>query len=392
MKLKRILALVCSLVMLASTSLVANAAVDGATATLEFAGYETKGTTTFAVINVKATLPDTLVPYELVAADWETTFEDTYKGLAVKSVGFDIPKVDGLTYITSLSSCAEYVQIQDNTTTNKITIYAANTGSPETYYAGTIDTLATLYYRITGDVNATYNLALTDAVIWLTEFSGSGTLVQTDKGYTFNDFTVTNAVVKPAVEEPTTATVTINKDAKSVVKVTDSTGAEVATGATVETGTVLTVSTKPWAGYKISSVTGVDPTNLIGIGGSYTFEVTDDTIITVAAEEVTNAPVTIAAAYVDADTKTNIVFGKASDVSGEYGIKLENSAGGYTIPETATFNPGKTTWFAAKNNNNGYFAINFHGLAADTYTATAYQGAEGSNGIAAYGYTFVVAE
>lgn len=206
MKLKKILALACSLVMclsmIAATSLVADAAVDGVTATLEFAGYETKGAATFAVINVKATIPDTLVPYKLNAADWVETFEDTYEGTMIQSVGFDIPNVDGLAYTASLSSCAEYVQLQNNTSAKKVTIYAANTGALDTYYAGEVDTLATLYYRITGDVAATYEIALTDAVIGLVDVDAS-TGAGIPREYTFGDFEVTNATVKPADPEPT---------------------------------------------------------------------------------------------------------------------------------------------------------------------------------------------
>lgn len=201
MKLKKILALACSLVMTCSMFVAtANAAVDGCTATLEFAGYEVKGTTTFAKINVKATIPDTLVPYEMVPADWETTFEDSYKGLMVQSVGFDIPNVAGLTFVSSLSSAAEYVQLKDNKADGKLTIYAANTGSYDTYYAGEVGTLATLSYRITGDVNAAYDVALSDAVIGLVTINEDGSA--TPKEYTFADFAVTNATVKPAEPEP----------------------------------------------------------------------------------------------------------------------------------------------------------------------------------------------
>jgi len=215
MKLKKILALVCSVAMSASlfvsTSVVADAAVDGATATLEFAGYETKGTSTFAVIKVKATIPDTLVPYEMIPADWETTFADDYKGLILQGCGFDIPNVTGLTYISSLSSSASYVQIQSNTAAGKLTIYAANTGSYDTWYAGEIDELATLYYRITGNVDDTYNLELTDAVIKLYSISGDGdgNLVATPKEYTKNDFTITNATVKPASTVDTVAATSV---------------------------------------------------------------------------------------------------------------------------------------------------------------------------------------
>lgn len=200
MKLKKILALACSLVMASSMFVAtANAAVEGCTATLEFAGYEVKGTTTFAKINVKATIPDTLVPYEMIPADWETTFEDSYKGLMLQGVGFDIPNVAGLTYVSSLSSAAEYVQLQDNKAEGKVTVYAANSNSYDTYYAGEVDTLATLTYRITGDVNGTYDVALSDAVIGLVSMNADGTA--TPKKYTFSDFAVTNATVKPAAPE-----------------------------------------------------------------------------------------------------------------------------------------------------------------------------------------------
>lgn len=212
MKLKKILALASALVLsvsvFASTAIVADAAVDGATATLEFVGYETKGAATFAVINVKATIPDTLVPYKVNAADWVNTFEDTYEGKMLQSVGFDIPYVDGLAYVGSLSSAASYVQITDNTVAKKVIVNTANTGAYDTYYAGSIDTLATLYFRITGDVNATYDVKLTDAVIGLVEITDPTKNVAIPKEYTFADFTVANATVKPAVaDEPTAETV-----------------------------------------------------------------------------------------------------------------------------------------------------------------------------------------
>lgn len=204
MKLKKLLALACSLVMsaslFASTALVADAAVEGATATLEFAGYEVKGAATFAKINVKATIPETLVPYEVIAADWVDTFEDSYKGLMIQGVGFDIPNVAGLTYVGSLSTKADFVTLTDNKTDSKLQISYAATGSYDTYYAGSVDTLATLYYRITGDLNATYNVALSDAVIGLVsidEVTGSATPYE----YTFKDFTVTGATVEPEKED-----------------------------------------------------------------------------------------------------------------------------------------------------------------------------------------------
>jgi hypothetical protein len=211
MKLRKVLALMSALVLsvsvFASTAIVADAAVPGVTATLEFTGYETIGATTFAHIAVKATIPDELAPYTMTPADWVNTFEDSFTGTMIQSVGFDIPNVTGLQYIASKSSCAEYVQIQNNTTAGKVTVYAANTGAYDTYYAGTVDVLANLCYRITGAVDATYEMALTDAVIGLVDVTGEGTAVVTPKKYMFGDFAVTNATIKPAAPSVTATTV-----------------------------------------------------------------------------------------------------------------------------------------------------------------------------------------
>lgn len=202
MKLKKILALVCSVAMSASlfvsTAVVADAAVEGATATLEFAGYEVKGTATFAKINLKVTIPDTLVPYELVAADWVETYEDTYKGLMLQGCQFDIPNVTGLTYVASLSTAPGYAPINVNATANTVQIITANTGALSSYYAGDINNdIATLYYRITGDVDATYNLTLSSANIGLVDVDATSGAAA-PRGYVTSDFTIKNAVVKPA--------------------------------------------------------------------------------------------------------------------------------------------------------------------------------------------------
>lgn len=209
MKLRKVLALMSALVLsvsvFASTAIVADAAVEGVTATLEFAGYEVKGTTTFAKINVKATIPDTLVPYTMIPADWETTFEDSYEGLMLQGVGFEIPNVAGLTYVASLSSKADYITITDNKTSNKVILSYAATGAFDTYYAGSIDTLATLYYRMTGDTNAAYDVNLTKAVIGLFDVNpvtGSGT----PREYKTADFTIKNTTVKPAAPSVEVAT------------------------------------------------------------------------------------------------------------------------------------------------------------------------------------------
>ncbi len=207
MKLKKILALVASVAIAASsfvsTTMVANAAE--ATARLEFDRYETVGTTLFAYVNVYASIPDTLVPYEVEYADWENTFYDEYSGKMLQSVGFDIPHVTGLSYIANKSSIAEYLQFKNNTTDKKWTIYTLNTGSYESYYAGEINKIATLCFRITGDKEAAYDVALSSAKIGIVEISSEYDAdqdINVAKGtpieYVITD--ITNAVIKP--EEP----------------------------------------------------------------------------------------------------------------------------------------------------------------------------------------------
>lgn len=204
MKLKKILAFTCSLVMvvsmIASTALVADAAIDGYNVTLNFVGYETKGTATFAKINVDLEVPDTLSAYTMTPADWETTFEDSYTGFALQGMAVEIPDVAGLTFVGSLSKVNEPVSITDGATSVKL-VYA-NTGDPSTYYAGELNkTIATLYYRITGDVAGTYEMTATDIVVKYYNWTGSSKPAIIER--TFGDFKLTNAIVKPEVSEPT---------------------------------------------------------------------------------------------------------------------------------------------------------------------------------------------
>ena len=268
MKLKKILALVCSVAMSASlfvsTAVVADAAVEGVTASLEFAGYEVKGTATFAKVNLKVTIPDTLVPYEMVPADWETTFEDSYKGVMLQGCQFDIPNVDGLTYVASLSKAPGYAPFNANATANTLQIITANTGALNTYYAGDINNdIATIYYRITGDVNATYNLNLSSANIGLVDVDATSGLGM-PRGYITSDFTIKNAVIKPAstggsVEATQSgSTFTDAADAKAVAYV-----AELDSSASGKTGRwYATIGTTPMKTVKTFTLPNISAENV----------------------------------------------------------------------------------------------------------------------------------
>lgn len=247
MRLKKILATASAFAIALSAFVAVPAQAEGkATATLSFVGYETKGAATFAKIKVSATIPDTLKPYALVAADWETTFEDTYTGTVVSNFGIDIPYITGLTYVASLSKVhtTDFVAINDNASASCVSVYYANTGDYSSKYSGEIGELATLYYRITGDVDATYDVKVSVADLGCKLFTwadGTTSPTPTEINYIGEaGWTVTNAVVKPAAPPATTYTVTATSD----VEVT---GANIS--APVAEGTKLNVAPKAKEGY-----------------------------------------------------------------------------------------------------------------------------------------------
>jgi hypothetical protein len=212
MKINRLIAATCSLAIFASfavTSATMVSAAEGYKIDLSFAGYEVKGTTTFAKIDVNLTVPDTLSPYAMVPADWETTFEDTYSGFALQGLQVEIPKVDGLTYIASLSSTSEPIaSIADGASALKL-VYA-NTGEYASYYAGDLNkSLATIYYRITGDVDGTYELTVSDAVLKYASWSGTSSKY-TPIEYVFSDFTIDSGIIKPEVSDIPVESVTLD--------------------------------------------------------------------------------------------------------------------------------------------------------------------------------------
>lgn len=196
---KKILALVCSVVMIVSMFAIStNAAVDGLTATLtgsieNISGYD------YIKVVVSATIPDTLVAYKETVAG-PPFFTTTYEGKMVAQVGFDIPYVDGLTYIPSMSSCADYLKIQQNNAKAQFSIYC-NVDDYSKTYAGEIDELATLYFY-PSDATATYSFNIKNAEIQLYNFADSSNSTPSKIIYGNSDFTVTNAVVAPKVEEP----------------------------------------------------------------------------------------------------------------------------------------------------------------------------------------------
>lgn len=233
MKLKKLIALVSSIAMISSfaVSSVAYAADENTNAcevSLKFTGYEKKGTATFAKVDVDLKVPETLSPYELKGADWETTFEDTYHGLTLQGLAIDIANVDGLAYVASLSTINEPVSATAASTALKLTY--VNADSPTKGYSGEISkTLATLWYRITDatKVDATYNMSITNTVVGYTYWKGTSDSKTYEKGYTFNDFTVNGCTIKPEAKDPTIAldptSATLKMGETETVKITATT-------------------------------------------------------------------------------------------------------------------------------------------------------------------------
>lgn len=198
---KKIIALACTLVMLVSMfTISANAAVDGCTVTLDFAGYtyNDAGTVTYALVDVYVTIPDTLAPYEVGEND---DGDEIFSGRMLQSVGIDIPTPAGLKFNTSRTSAASYVQVNNDKTTDTVKVYAANTGAYSSYYAGSIDKVATIAYKI--EATEAVELTVTNAVIGLVDVEEDGTVVPRE--YKFADFTCTGETVSPEkTSEPET--------------------------------------------------------------------------------------------------------------------------------------------------------------------------------------------
>lgn len=209
---KKFIAFVCALAMMisvmAATTLVASAAVTEPTVVLEFAGYEVVGggVTTFAKIDVIVEIPDNFVPYAALEPDWVNTFDYSYEGLMLQGFAVDIPYIEGLQFIKAKSSvtnaafAAAGLAVNDNTKESKAQLAYLATGAPETYYTGELGKVATLYYRVTGDVNGSYDVAASDIVIGLVDVNEDGALISRE--YKFADVAITNATVAPAQPEP----------------------------------------------------------------------------------------------------------------------------------------------------------------------------------------------
>lgn len=177
MKLKKFFATVCSLAVIASTVSFSTvmAADEDYKIGLEFAGYSTAGTTTFAMVDVVMEIPEDLSAYTEIEPDWENTFDYEYSGLAIQGMGIDIPYVEGLQFIPAKSSKKmDCITISDNKNDQKAILSYAATGAFDTYYAGETNmTIATLAYRITGDVNGSYDLAISSAKVGFATWSGT---------------------------------------------------------------------------------------------------------------------------------------------------------------------------------------------------------------------------
>jgi len=210
---KKILALVCSVVMIVSMfSITANAAVDGCSVTAS-AVVENVGGYDYIKLVISATIPDTLVAYTENQLPMPP-FTTTYGGLMMQTAGFDITIPSGLTYIAAMSSVSEPLTLnKDNASLYKL--YYANTGDKSTYYAGDVATLATLYFW-TADLETTYNFDVNNAVIGLVDVN-TETGAIAPREYTFNDFTITNATFTPETQEPDVNTVAAAETIKTDV-------------------------------------------------------------------------------------------------------------------------------------------------------------------------------
>lgn len=207
---KKILALICSIVMIVSLfTVTTSAATDGVTASLEFKGYETVGAATFAIVDLKVTIPDTLAPYVVNEPDYIESMTYSFSGQAVQGFGFEIPYVDGLTFVKARCSSTIGATITADSTNKMAKITMANTGGFEGYFSGDLTTIATLQYRV-ADTTATYTLAPTKATVKLYNWDNA-TDVDEDGApdptsidiieYLTADFTMTGTQVKPEEEE-----------------------------------------------------------------------------------------------------------------------------------------------------------------------------------------------
>ena len=145
----------------------------------------------------------------MVPADWDTTFEDTYVGSVFSGFGISIPYVDGLTYVGSLSTTSDAkISIDNNANEKLIKVNNANTASYDQAISTYNNPIATLYYRITGDVDATYNLTIADAGASIFKWDGSANATPKETSYKMADFNLSGCTVKPEVEEPEEPVVT----------------------------------------------------------------------------------------------------------------------------------------------------------------------------------------
>lgn len=204
---KKIIALVCALVMMvsvfASMSIVSYAAVDGVTATLDFVGFEKPSDlVTFAVVDLYVTIPEELSAYRAVEPDYINSIEYTYEGVTIQGFGFYIPYVEGLTFVAPKSSTTiPNATVSADANNNRAAVMYAATGSYDTYYAGELNKIATLYYMVS-DATATYDLALSSATVGIAAWSGTTANPTTYEYRSSEDaFTITNAVVEPEEEE-----------------------------------------------------------------------------------------------------------------------------------------------------------------------------------------------
>lgn len=188
-----------------------------------------------------------------------------------------------------------------------------------------------------------------------TNFAEQAKNMPTDMTATANTVTVK---INGTSVEPTEYAVTYATEDKFIWE---------ANATTKTTDGKVTFTVKPAFGYVIESVTGVD--SVIPAGGEMTATLTEDTEIKVTVAEKTDAAITYE--YVTYDENYGwIAFGKVPAGTAKYGIDLDG------------------TKYEGANAANGAFGVGFKGLAAGSYTATAYAGET----LAATAATITVAE
>lgn len=287
MKLRKILATVSAfaIAMAAFVTVPVQAAIDGATVTLESLGYDES--TGKAMVKVSATIPDTLVK--------RTKTDGLYNGLAIKGFTIEIPYVDGLTFDYDTTAEEGIIDsdllsdVTDDTTEEKIKV-AASFASATKAYVGELGELAILYFDVEDntvpyDVKvATEETAInTTFYVWENTTAANGT----SKKYSRSDFTVTDATIEAVTPAVTEYTITATNATVSAEKAAE--------------GTTITVTpaTAP-EGQEIDTVT-VNGDEITAVEGVYSFTMPAEDVAVVVTYKDIPAPEFTATATAGAD-------------------------------------------------------------------------------------------